>query len=51
MIPAWADTLLLSTIAALGAIGTGLGWRIYDKVQCMDRKLAAVIQKIGGIEA
>lgn len=50
MIPPWADTALLTVIAACGAAGMGLGWRIYDKVQCMDRKLAAVIQKIGGIE-
>lgn len=45
----WINTALLATIAAFSGAGTAFGWRIYDKVDKMDRILAAVVQKIGGV--
>lgn len=44
------DTIMLMVISGLAGLTTGIAWRIYDKVDKMERILAAVVQKIGGVE-
>lgn len=42
--------VLTALLTILGGIWTGLLWRVYDRVVTIDRILAAVVQKLGGVD-